>query len=176
VRLGPTVSGGAIESAQAHDDATRVFTSHDRAWIPIPLVPKGAGLIKVIHADEERGIVVFKFRFDPGTELLPHTHKCHAIAYTISGEWEYEGLKLPQGAIAYEPVDSVHTPSSEGGAELIVTLRSDTDQFLVNHLEDGTDIPFDMAFFKQLEAVTTPEQVEELVAAQLQAAQGEGAG
>jgi quercetin dioxygenase-like cupin family protein len=165
-----------MESAQAHDDATRVFTSHDREWIPIPLVPKGAGFIKVIHADEDRGIVVFKFKFDPGTELAPHTHKCHAIAYTISGEWEYEGLKLPQGAIAYEPVDSVHTPSSEEGAELIVTLNSDTDQFLVNHLEDGTDVPFDMAFFKQLEAVTTPEQVEELVAAQMQAAQGDGAG
>jgi hypothetical protein len=64
-----------MESAQAHDDATRVFTSDDREWIPIPLVPT-----------------------------------------------------------------------------------------------------FDMAFFKQLEAVTTPEQVEELVAAQVQAAQGDGAG
>jgi hypothetical protein len=165
-----------MEPTQTHEDETRVFTSHDREWIPIPLMPKGEAQIKVIHADEERGIVVFKFRFGPGSELLPHTHKCHAVAYTISGEWEYEGLKLPEGAIAYEPVESVHTPSSEPGAELIVVLNSDSDQFLINHMEDGTDVPFDMGFFKQLETVRTQEQVDELVAATLEAAQGNGAG
>jgi quercetin dioxygenase-like cupin family protein len=158
--------------AQTHEDTTRVYTSHDREWIPIPLVPKGEGWVKVINVDEERGVVVFKFKFGPGCELPRHTHKCHAIAYTISGEWEYEGLKLPEGAIAYEPVESEHTPSSEPGAELVVVLSSDTDQFLINHMPDGTDIPFDLAFFKQLETLKTKEQVEELVAATT----GNGAG
>ena len=161
---------------QAHEDATRVFTSEDKEWIPVPLIPKGEAFIKVITVDEQRRTVVFKFKFAPGTELPAHTHKCHAIAYTISGEWEYEGLKLPEGAIAYEPVESEHTPSSENGAELVVVLSSDTDQFLINHMEDGTDVPFDMGFFKQLETVTTKEQVDELVAAQLEAIQGNGAG
>ena len=48
--------------------------------------------------------------------------KNSSIAYTISGEWEYEGLKLPVGTIAYEPVGSVHTPSSDPGAELVEPL------------------------------------------------------
>jgi quercetin dioxygenase-like cupin family protein len=147
----------------AHEDLTRVFNSEERAWLPLPGIPKGEAWVKVIHADEELGKVVFKFRFGPGCELAPHTHKCHAIAYTISGEWEYEGLKLPAGAIAYEPVESVHTPSSGPGAELVVVLSSDTDQFLINHMPDGTDIPFDIGFFRQLEGMT-PEQAVQLAA------------
>ena len=147
----------------AHEDLTRVFSSEDRQWLPLPGIPRGEAWIKVIHADEDLGKVVFKFRFGPGCELAPHTHKCHAIAYTISGEWEYEGLKLPEGAIAYEPVESLHTPSSGPGAELVVVLSSDTDQFLVNHMSDGTDIPFDIGFFKQLEGMT-PGQAEQLAA------------
>jgi quercetin dioxygenase-like cupin family protein len=143
------------------DDLTRVYQSEDRAWIPIPNVTEGAGEIKVIHADPDRGVVVFKFRFAPGTLLPPHTHRCHAIAYTISGEWEYEGLKLPVGAIAYEPVDSTHAPSSELGAELLVVLTSDSDRFLINHLPDGSQIEFDMQFFKLLEGMTQ-EQAHEL--------------
>jgi quercetin dioxygenase-like cupin family protein len=134
------------------EDATRVIESADQDWIPIPNVP-GAN-IKVIVADEELNQVVFKFRFEPGTTLPSHTHKCHAIAYTISGEWEYEGLKLPEGAIAYEPVESVHTPSSEPGAELVVFLNSKDDQFLINHMPDGTDVPMDMAFFKTLQGIS----------------------
>jgi quercetin dioxygenase-like cupin family protein len=145
----------------AHEDLTRVFTSDERAWLPLPGIPKGEAWIKVIHADQELGKVVFKFRFGAGCELASHTHKCHAIAYTISGEWEYEGLKLPAGAIAYEPLESVHTPSSEPGAELVVVLSSDTDEFLINHMPDGTDIPFDIGFFKQLEGMT-PDQAKEL--------------
>src|SRR5947207_8178672 len=72
-----------------HEDPTRVFSSEDREWLPLPGIPKGEAWVKVIHADEELGKVVFKFRFGPGCELVPHTHRCHAIAYTISGEWEY---------------------------------------------------------------------------------------
>lgn len=143
--------------ATTQDDPTRVFTSDDKDWIPVPLMPKGEGWIKVIHADEARKTVIFKFRFSPGCELAPHTHKCHAVAYTISGEWEYEGLKLPEGAIAYEPVDSTHTPSSDPGAELVVMLQSESDQFLVNHMSDGSDVAFDMGFFKTLEGMTAHE-------------------
>lgn len=149
--------------ATTQDDPTRVFTSDDKDWIPIPMIPKGEGWIKVIHADEERKAVIFKFRFSPGCELAPHTHKCHATAYTISGEWEYEGLKLPEGAIAYEPVDSTHTPSSGPGAELVVVLQSKSDEFLVNHMPDGSEVAFDMGFFKALEGLTA-EQAEGLLA------------
>jgi quercetin dioxygenase-like cupin family protein len=69
----------------AHEDPTRVFSSEDREWLPLAGIPKGKAWVKVIHADEELRKVVFKFRFGPGCELVPHTHRCHAIAYTISG-------------------------------------------------------------------------------------------
>jgi quercetin dioxygenase-like cupin family protein len=146
------------------EDPTRVYSAEDKVWIPLPNIPKGEGWLKVIHTDEERGVVIFKFRFSPGCELLPHTHRCHAIAYTISGEWEYEGLELPAGAVAYEPVHSSHTPSSGPGAELAVTLTSETDEFLVNHMPDGSEWPFDMEMFQRLEAVRTDDDVQALLA------------
>jgi hypothetical protein len=145
-----------------HDDPTRVYSSSDRAWIPLPLIPKGEAWIKVIHADPNLHKVVFKFRFGPGSELPAHTHRCHAIAYTISGEWAYEGLNLPEGAIAYEPVESTHTPTSGPGAELAVVLDSEDDHFLVNHLPDGREVEFDMAFFQTLEGIT-PEAAEAML-------------
>ena len=154
------------------EDPTRVFTSDDREWVPIPLVPKGEAWIKVIHADEQLRNVIFKFRFSPDCELPSHTHHCHAIAYTISGEWEYEGLKLPAGALAYEPVASKHTPSSGPGAELVVFLNSTDDRFLVNHMADGTDVPFDMAFFKALEGISAEDAAALVEAVAAQAAEG----
>ena len=144
-------------------DETRVYESSDRAWIPIPLLPKGEAWIKVIHADPELNKVVFKFRFGAGSELPAHTHRCHAIAYTISGEWAYEGLTLGEGAVAYEPIESTHTPTSGPGAELVVILDSQDDHFIVNHLPDGQDVEFDMAFFQSLEGIT-PEQAEQMLA------------
>lgn len=146
-----------------HVDETRVFESSDRAWIPIPLLPKGEAWIKVIHADPELHKVVFKFRFGAGSELPAHTHRCHAIAYTISGEWAYEGLTLGEGAIAYEPIQSTHTPTSGPGAELVVILDSTDDHFIVNHLPDGQDVEFDMAFFQSLEDIT-PEAADKMLA------------
>ncbi|TML36337.1 MAG: hypothetical protein E6G00_03530 [Actinobacteria bacterium] len=145
------------------EDATRVYTSHEKPWLPVPMVPKGEAWIKVIIVDEERKCVVFKFRFSPDSELVPHTHECHAVAYTISGEWEYEGLTLPEGAVAYEPVHSTHTPSSKPGSELAVVLTSESDRFLINHMPDGTDIEFDLEFFKQMAAIETAEDLEKLV-------------
>ena len=135
-----------------NQDPTRVIESAKQEWVPFPAVP-GASF-KVLVADEELGQVVFKFRFDPGCVLPPHTHRCHAIAYTLSGEWEYEGLRLPAQTVAYEPVESRHTPSSDGGAVLVVFLSSETDEFLVNHMPDGSELVLDMAFFKALEGAT----------------------
>ena len=149
--------------ATVREDPTRVYTSHDKPWLPLPLVPKGEAWLKMILVDEDRKCVIFKFRFSPDCELVPHTHECHAIAYTIPGEWEYEGLKLPEGAVAYEPVHSTHTPSSGPGSELAVVLTSETDRFLINHMPDGSEFEFDLAFFKQLESAESEEDVQKLV-------------
>jgi quercetin dioxygenase-like cupin family protein len=146
------------------EDPTRVYSAEDKVWIPIPNIPKGEGWIKVVHTDPERGTVIFKFRFSAGCELPPHTHWCHAIAYTISGEWEYEGLRLAEGAVAYEPVHSTHTPISGPGADLAVILTSETDQFLINHMPDGSEWVFDLDFFQALERVRTEEDAEQLLA------------
>lgn len=145
------------DAVTSTEDATRVYQSDECEWVPIPLIPKGEAWLKVIHADPELGNVIFKFRFSPACELPPHTHRCHAIAYTISGEWEYEGLTLPEGAVAYEPVASTHTPSSGPGAELVVFLRSDDEHFIVNHMPDGSEIEFDMAFFQAMEGITAED-------------------
>lgn len=145
-----------------HEDPTRVVESADQEYIPFGPIP-GAEF-KVIVADEVLNRVIFKFRFAPGTVLPPHTHDCQAIAYTLSGEWEYEGLRLPAESVAYEPIGSTHTPSSETGAEIVVTLISDSDRFIVNHMPDGSELLFDMAFFKAFEGVTR-EQAEATMAA-----------
>lgn len=144
------------------DDPTALLHPQEQEWVSLPNLP---GRARVIKADEELGIVIFGYRFEPGKKIPEHRHDCHAIAYTISGEWEYEAGKLPAGSVAYEPVGSVHTPHSENGAELMVILRSETDQFLVNIMEDGTEQPLDMAFFKQFEGITQ-EELDRLIAEQ----------
>lgn len=143
-------------------DPTRVYDSADQPWLELPTT-KGASL-KVIVADKELHRVVFKFRFAPGTVLVPHTHLCHAVAYTVSGNWEYEGMSLPEGAVAYEPYGSKHQAFSNEGAELVVVLTSEDDQFLVNHMPDGSDFPMDMGFFEMLKDMTQ-EQLDQLAAA-----------
>jgi quercetin dioxygenase-like cupin family protein len=133
-------------------DPTRVYDGSDRDWLPIPSVD--GAYIKVLVADRERRQVVFQFRFAPGTVLPEHIHHCQAIAYTISGEWEYEELKLPSGAVAYEPPGSTHTPSSGPGAEIVVVLSSDSDRFLENHMADGSVFEMDMSFFALIDGAT----------------------
>ena len=136
-------------------DQTSIIRGDERPWIPIPGF--GGTSIKVLVADETLKQVVFMFKFAPGTVLPRHRHHCHAISYTISGEWQYEEGVLPVGSLAYEPFGSEHVPSSRDGVEMITFLKSDTDQFIENFLPDGTVIPMDMNFFKMLHAMT-PEQ------------------
>ncbi len=136
-------------------DPTRVYDGSQRDWLPIPTVD--GAFLKVLVADPVEKQVVFQFRFAPGTQLPEHLHHCQAIAYTISGEWEYEGLKLPAGAIAYEPPGSTHTPSSGPGSELVVFLRSESDRFLENHMPDGSTFEMDMAFFQAVDGISLEE-------------------
>ena len=138
------------DSRQA--DPTRVYDGSGRDWLPVPFVD---GVhIKVLVADPARRQVVFQFRFGPGTVLPQHVHHCHAIAYTVSGEWEYDGLKLPAGAVAYEPPGSIHAPSSNPGAEIVVVLSSESDRFLENHMADGSTVEMDMGLFRMLDGMT----------------------
>jgi hypothetical protein len=80
--------------------------------------------------------VVAEFRFAAGATLPPHTHHCTAMAYTISGEWSYDGRAVPSDSLAWELPDSSHTPVTETGAELLVILTSETARFIENHMPD----------------------------------------
>lgn len=143
----------------AGSDPTRIIHGADRPWIPVPAMP--GAFAKLLVADETLKRVVFLFRFAPGAVLPRHRHLCHAIAYTICGEWEYEQGTLRAGSIAYEPVGSEHTPSSAKGAELVVVLQSESDEFLENLMPDGSTVRMDTRFFKMMESLT-PEQIAKL--------------
>jgi hypothetical protein len=152
-------------------DPTEVFFD-DKQWLPMPGVAKGEAWMKVLFVDEERGIVVIKYKFGPNTEVTKHTHLRHAIAYTTAGEWQYGDVKLTEGVMGYEPAGSSHTPISGPGAELFVIVIApgdeDSDEVrgaaAATHLPDGTELRFDMAFFKMMEKIETPEQLAELAA------------
>lgn len=138
------------------EDLTRIIDGNEKPWLPMPGYE--GSFIKVLVADEERGQVVFMFKMAPGAVFPRHVHHCHAIAYTTSGEWEYDEGKLPEGAMAYEPPGSEHQPKSGPGAEMLVTLRSEgRGKLLQNFLEDGTEFEMNMDFFAGLVGLT-PEQ------------------
>lgn len=149
-----------ISTADPPDpDLTSIVEGSGRPWLPIP--GYAGAYIKVLVADERLNQVVFMFKFEPGTVLPRHKHLCHAVGYTLSGEWQYEEGVLREGSLAYEPFGSTHTPSSPKGAEIVTFLKSEDDRFLENELPDGSTLAMDMKFFKFLQSIT-PEQAQSL--------------
>ena len=140
-------------------DVTSIIEGAGRPWLPVPGFE--GTFIKVLVADERLKQVVFMFKFAPGTQLPRHKHLCHAVGYTLSGEWRYEEGVLAEGSLAYEPFGSDHTPSSERGAEILTFLKSEDDRFLENELPGGGTLAMDMKFFKFLQSIT-PEQAKSL--------------
>jgi hypothetical protein len=133
--------------------ATTILDGRNQDWIPV-LMPGAEGtFIKVLKADEEERRIVFQFRFSPNTSLPRHSHDAWAVAYTVSGHWEYEEGPFDAGMVAYEVVGNDHTPRSDVGAELFVIMGSNNDDFLVNYMPDGSVIRFKMRFFKALEGL-----------------------
>jgi ChrR Cupin-like domain len=132
-------------------DPTIICCGQDRDWIPVPAVA-GAD-VKVLAVSEERRQVVANFRFAGGATLPPRTHHCFAIAYTISGVWSYDGRQVPPDSFAWELFESSHRPVTDEGAELLVSLTSETGRFIENHMPGGTSWDMDMAFFKALDGI-----------------------
>ncbi len=137
-------------------ELTRIIDGSEKPWLPMPGYE--GSFIKVLVADRERGQVVFMFKMAPGAVFPEHNHHCHAIAYTTSGEWEYDEGKLPVGSMAYEVKGSRHQPRSGPGAEMVVALKSDDHRFLVNFPEGGEEFEMNMEFFESLVEIT-PEHV-----------------
>lgn len=122
--------------------------------IPL-LIPDAEGVwIKVLKADEDQQRVVVKARFEPGGCMPRHTHHCRAVAYTLSGEWEYDAGTFGPGDIAYEAVGEVHQPRSQAGTEMILVFDSPDGRWLDNHLSDGRTMRVGMPFFKALERIS----------------------
>lgn len=140
------------ETMVADQIAVGIIQPSDRKWVPVPAL--GGGDVKILNIDEDKHRVSFLYRFEPNSVLPRHSHSCAAQAITLEGEWEYEEGKLPVGAYAYEPVGSVHVPSSKPGAVLFITLMGDSDEFLTWHYDDGTTLVLDMDAFRELEVAS----------------------
>lgn len=105
-------------------DAISIINDDDQDYIPSPFPDTDGVFFKVLKADEENNRVVMKFKFAANSALPRHRHHCRAVAYTISGEWEYEEGQFKQGHVAYEGVGNDHTASSKTGAELFYFLTA----------------------------------------------------
>lgn len=117
-------------------------------------------VVKLIKADEEKDRVVVKIKFEPGTRLPRHIHHCRAIAYTISGHWEYDEGAFSPGESAWEEFGNDHTPWSDEGAELFIVFDGKDGRYLDNILADGTVIKPDMPFLKAYEGLSLAEAAE----------------
>ncbi|MEM7730300.1 MAG: hypothetical protein AAF311_13705, partial [Pseudomonadota bacterium] len=119
---------------------------------------------------EEDRQVVFLQRFAKNTQHLQHTHYCTAVAYTLSGEWCYDGRPFPTHHVGFEPYGSTHIPETLHGnvADVLVILTSRDHRFIEARADDGTVIELDMEFFKTIKDMTVAE-AEAFMAAQADA-------
>jgi len=116
------------------DVATTIIRPAERDWIPTPGTAEAS--VKVLSVDADRNRVIFPFRFDPGCVLPEHYHHARAVAYTISGEWEYEEGPFGPGV---------------GGAELPVILNGDRPNLLDNFVPDGSMLTLDTEAFRLID-------------------------
>lgn len=133
------------------DGSTRLLAGDISA---VPWLGDGRDMMRVLHVDEQMGQVIFIQRFGQDTTHPLHTHHCTAVAYTLSGCWAYDGEPFPQGALAFEPFGSTHTPMTRDGctADVLVVLTAGpgNSRLLELHYPDGRSIEFDIAAFKAL--------------------------
>ena len=123
-------------------------------WLPLVLPGAEGVSIKVYKVDEPRRIVLLKARFEPGSRMPRHQRHCRAIAYTISGAWAYDEGAFESGDLAYELFGTDYLRRSKSGAELFITLISDTDQFIDSELPDGRILHLGLMWFKALQGIS----------------------
>ena len=122
-------------------------------WLPLT-VPGAEGVsVKVLKADEGKNRVVIMAKFAPGSRMPYHVHHCSAVAYTLSGSWDYDEGHFETGDVAYESIGNAHVPWSDEGTEMVIVFDSPTGQYLDNVLPDGTVVHMGMPLFKALECI-----------------------
>lgn len=133
-----------------------------------PWLGEGGDAMKILHIDEQMGQVIFIQRFGQGSVHPRHTHHCTAIAYTLSGCWQYGDDQFPQGAVGFEPFGTTHAAEAppDQAAEVLVILTAGParQRLLELHYEDGRSVELDLAFFKRLQAMTSNDEWRALAA------------
>ena len=134
-----------------------IIRADEKSFIEIPLPGSRNVLTKIIKVDPEHMQAVMLVRFLPDACAPRHLHHCQAIAYTLSGEWEYEDGKFGPGDVAYEVPGNIHTPSSVRGGEMVLTMKSPDGRFLDNYMPDGSIIRHSLKTFEFFDGMTQAE-------------------
>ncbi|MFM1813442.1 MAG: hypothetical protein RLZ98_137 [Pseudomonadota bacterium] len=143
-----------------------IIRANENAFIEIPLPGSRNILTKIIKVDRVNLQAVMQVRFLPGGRAPRHLHHCRAIAYTLSGEWQYDDGKFGPGDVAYEVPGNEHTPSSVKGGEMVLIMTSPDGRFLDNYMPDGSIIRHSFKTFEFFKGKTQAE-VERLNLSQL---------
>lgn len=142
------------------NETMNIMRDGDQDYLPIPLPGSEGVFVKVLKADEKMDRVVVKIKFNPGTRMPRHIHYCRAVAYTISGNWEYDEGAFSAGESAWEDEGNDHTPWSDEGAELFIVFDGKNGRYLDNILPDGTIVKLDMPFLKAFEGLSLAEAAQ----------------
>ena len=146
------------------DDGSYIINPQQRPWLKNPAT---GDAMKILHVDESHGQVVMIQRFGQNSIHPKHTHHCSVVAFTLSGEWAYDGSSIGLGHVAFEPIGSTHQPMTMNNnkSDVLLVFTSQTGRFLEVFLENGGSFEMDMAFFKQVYAMTE-EQYEAAIQGQ----------
>ena len=142
------------------NETMNIMRDGGQDYLPIPIPGAEGVFVKVLKADEKMDRVVVKIKFEPGSRMPRHVHYCRAIAYTISGSWDYDEGHFSPGESAWEEEGNDHTPWSDEGAELFITFDGKNGRYLDNFLPDGTCVKLDFPFLKALEGLSLAEAAE----------------
>lgn len=139
------------------NETMNIMRDGNQDYLPIPLPGAEGVYVKVLKADEKMDRVIVKIKFEPGSRMPRHVHYCRAIAYTISGSWDYDEGHFEPGESAWEEEGNDHTPWSDEGAELFITFDGKNGRYLDNILADGSILKLDFPFLKALEGLSLEE-------------------
>jgi hypothetical protein len=137
-------------------DLLDLAEAEDKPWLG-----EGENVMKVLHVDRLSGQAIFIQRMSRDSVHPHHTHHCTAIAYTLSGCWEYDGQRFPRGALVVEPIGSEHAATTRNGNTadvlVILTARPDTTRLLELDTPDGK-VDLDLEAFDRLQRMRSNEE------------------
>lgn len=131
-------------------------------WLPLAL-PESEGIfIKVLRVDAASGRAVLKIKMAPDSAAPKHYHFCRAVAYTISGSWDYDEGGFQAGDVAVEPIGNFHQATSTNGTEMMLVFDThfEDGRLLDNYMSDGSVVRIGIQLLQQLEAKNLADMVD----------------